>query len=165
MRTQTIFTSLLLAGAGAALATAAVTARNAAAGRASRAAADPPYRADLRELAEQSSDFRRVVFTGPNVQVVLMSLRPGEEIGEETHDVDQCLFFVDGAGESVIAGKSATIAADDVLCIPAGTRHNIRNGKGGPLKLYTVYAPPEHAPGTVHHTKRDAERAEHEHTD
>ena len=109
------------------------------------------------------TDFRRVLFTGPNMQLVTMSLHAAEDIGEETHAADQCFFFVEGKGESVIAGKVTPITGRDVVCVPAGTRHNIRNTGDKPLKLYTLYAPPQHPAGTVHPTKADAERAETKH--
>jgi mannose-6-phosphate isomerase-like protein (cupin superfamily) len=120
-----------------------------------------PFTGNVGSLAEQSSDFRRVLFTGPHMQLVTMSLQPAENIGEEVHRaVDQCFFLVDGKGESVIAGKATPFNKDDAVCVPAGTRHDIRNTGDKPLKLYTLYAPPQHPAGTVHHTKADAERAE-----
>jgi mannose-6-phosphate isomerase-like protein (cupin superfamily) len=131
----------------------------AAAARAS-AAGEPPFRGDIQKLTQQNSDFRRVLFTGPNLQLVAMSLRPEQDIGEEIHPVDQCFFFVDGTGQSVVAGNAAPVAQHEVLCVPAGTPHNIRNTGRKPLKLFTLYAPPQHPAGTVHHTKADAQRSE-----
>ena len=118
------------------------------------------FRADIDKLTQQNTDFRRVLFTGPSLQIVAMSLREREDIGEEVHDVDQCFFFVNGEAEVVVKGKPARMPPDSVLCVPGGTRHNIRNAGGRPLKLYTLYAPPQHPARTVHHTKADAERAE-----
>jgi len=84
-------------------------------------------------------------------------------IGAEAHPVDQCFFFVEGEGESVVAGKTGKLQDDDVLCVPAGMQHNVRNTGRKALKLYTLYSPPQHPPGTVHHTKADAEAAEAKH--
>jgi mannose-6-phosphate isomerase-like protein (cupin superfamily) len=123
-------------------------------------AEEAPFRGDIVKLTEQNTDFRHVLFTGHNVQVVAMTLRPGEDIGEEVHKVDQCFFFVDGAAQTVVGGNNATMGKGGALCVPAGTRHNIRNLGREPLKLYTTYSPPQHPPGTVHHTKADAQRAE-----
>jgi mannose-6-phosphate isomerase-like protein (cupin superfamily) len=124
------------------------------------AKAPAPFQGDIEKLTKQSSDFRRVLFTGAHTQIVAMSLRPGEEIGAEVHNVDQCFFFVDGEGQTVIAGKTSSVEEDDVACVPAGVRHNVRNTGHESLKLYTTYSPPEHPPGTVHHTKAEAEAAE-----
>jgi len=118
------------------------------------------FRGDIEKLTEQNSDFRHVLFTGRNVQVVAMSLRPGEEIGAEVHKVDQCFFFMKGTAQTIVGANTATLGRNGVLCVPAGTRHNIRNTGREDLKLYTTYSPPQHPPGTVHHTKADAERAE-----
>jgi mannose-6-phosphate isomerase-like protein (cupin superfamily) len=118
------------------------------------------FRGDIDKLTEQNNDFRHVLFTGHNVQIVAMSLKPAEEIGEEVHQVDQCFFFVKGTAQTIIAGRTSTMGGNGVLCVPAGTRHNIRNAGREPLKLYTSYSPPQHPAGTVHHTKADAERAE-----
>lgn len=122
------------------------------------------YADDVFGLARENEDFRRVLFTTDQSQLVLMSIGAGEEIGEETHDgVDQVLAFVAGAGEAVIEGKSLPVGAGSVVVVPAGTRHNFINRGGSPLKLYTVYTPPEHPDGTVHHTKAEADEYEREH--
>jgi mannose-6-phosphate isomerase-like protein (cupin superfamily) len=90
-----------------------------------------------------------------------MAIRPGEDIGEETHgDVDQSLFFVSGTGRAELNGEASAIAPNSLVVVPAGTRHNFINTGETPLKLVTVYAPPEHAPGTVHKTKAEAAAAE-----
>jgi mannose-6-phosphate isomerase-like protein (cupin superfamily) len=123
-------------------------------------AEEAPFSGDIVKLTEKNTDFRRVLFTGHNVQVVAMTLQPGEEIGEEVHKVDQCFFFVQGSAVTTVAGKDAKSSGGGALCVPAGTRHNIRNDGREPLKLYTTYSPPQHPPGTVHHTKADAQRAE-----
>lgn len=116
---------------------------------------------DIENRTEANQDFRRVLYTGPHMQLVLMSLDPGEEIGEEVHEsTDQFFRVEEGKGEVSIDGRSTQIESDDAIVIPAGARHNIRNIGEKPLKVYTLYAPPQHADGTVHHTKKDAERLE-----
>jgi mannose-6-phosphate isomerase-like protein (cupin superfamily) len=119
-----------------------------------------PFRGDIAKLTEQNTDFRRVLFTGHNVQVVAMSIPPGENIGAEVHTVDQCFFFIRGTAETTAGRDEATVGENGVLCVPAGTRHDIRNSGREQLKLYTTYSPPQHPPGTVHRTKADAQRAE-----
>jgi mannose-6-phosphate isomerase-like protein (cupin superfamily) len=119
-----------------------------------------PYRADVEKLAKQNGDFRRVLFTADHVQIVAMSLPANEDIGAEVHPVDQCFFIVEGRAETTIAGQAGTAKENDVVCVPAGLRHNVRNPGPKPLKLYTLYSPPQHPPGTVHHTKQDAQKAE-----
>lgn len=121
--------------------------------------------ADIEKLTEENSDFRRVLYTGKNLQLVLMALQPGEEIGEEVHDDRDQFFRVEkGKGEVRIDGNRSTIKSDDAIIVPAGARHNVVNTGDKPLRLYTLYAPPEHREGTVHVTKADAEAAE-EHFD
>ena len=121
--------------------------------------------ADIEELTEENSDFRRVLYTGTNLQLVLMAIQPGEEIGEETHeDRDQFFRVEKGKGEVWIDGRRSRIKSDDAIVVPAGARHNIVNTGEKPLRLYTLYAPPEHRDGTVHKTKADADAAD-EHFD
>jgi mannose-6-phosphate isomerase-like protein (cupin superfamily) len=120
---------------------------------------------DIEELTEDNKDFRRVLYTGHKLQLVLMTLQPGEEIGEESHaGTDQFFRIEKGKGEVVIDGKATKIKSDMAIIVPAGARHNIRNTGDKPLNLYTLYAPPEHVDGTVHATKADADAA-HEHFD
>lgn len=115
---------------------------------------------DIEKRTESNRDFRRVLYTGRHMQLVLMSLEPGEEIGEEVHeDTDQFFRVEDGKGEVTIDGRTTSIESDVAIVVPAGARHNIRNTGDDDLKLYTLYAPPHHADGTVHHTREDAERA------
>ena len=115
------------------------------------------YNQDVSKLAKENENFRQVLFTTELSQLVLMSVAPGDDIGEETHDdTDQILSFVAGSGEAVIEGESRPIAAGSVVVVPAGTRHNFTNQGGEPLKLYTVYVPPNHKDGTIHRTKQDA---------
>ena len=112
-------------------------------------------------VAEQSADFRRVLWTGAHTQLVIMTIPVGGEIGQETHEnTDQILTFVSGTGEAVVAGQIRQVAQGDLVVVPAGTEHNFRNTGVNPLVLYTVYAPPEHADGAVHATKEEAEAAE-----
>lgn len=113
-------------------------------------------------LAQRNEDFRREVFTGSYSQIVLMSLAPGEAIGEEVHEnVDQTLIFVTGEGKAVVGGETNPITVNTIYFVPAGTRHNFINTGSGPLKLFTIYAPPEHAPGTVFKTRTEAAAAHH----
>ena len=119
------------------------------------------YSTQIVEEAQKNTDFRHEIVTGQHSQVVLMSIPTGGEIGEETHhDVDQTLIFVSGEGEAVLDGVRQRVQANTLCFVPAGTRHNFINTGAQPLQLYTVYAPPEHAPGTVFHTKAEADAAE-----
>ena len=121
--------------------------------------------ADIEELTEENSDFRRVLYTGKKLQLVLMAIKPGGEIGEEVHeDRDQFFRVEKGKGEVLIDGNPSKIKSDDAIIVPAGARHNIRNTGDKPLRLYTLYAPPEHRDGTVHVTKADTD-ASGEHFD
>ena len=120
---------------------------------------------DIETLTEENGDFRRVLYTGKNLQLVLMALQPGEEIGEEVHnDRDQFFRVEKGKGEIVIDGVATKIKSDIAMIVPAGARHNVRNTGDKALRLYTLYAPPEHVNGTVHATKADADASD-EHFD
>lgn len=112
------------------------------------------------ELAKQNEYFRQTIVTGEHSQVVVMMLQPGEDIGEETHEGDQILFFVEGRGEAVLEGETSPVGPNDMVFVPAGTLHNFINAGGDKLRLVTTYAPPEHPDGTVHETKADALAAE-----
>jgi mannose-6-phosphate isomerase-like protein (cupin superfamily) len=119
---------------------------------------------DVIKLARRSEEFRRVLLTGKNMQVVVMTIPPGEEIGEETHEHgDQMLFFVDGRGDAVLEGETTPVEAGHLVFVPAGTLHNFVNSGDEPLRIVTAYAPPEHEHGTVHHTKEEADADEHDH--
>jgi mannose-6-phosphate isomerase-like protein (cupin superfamily) len=121
--------------------------------------------ADIEERTEENSDFRRVLYTGKNLQLVLMAIQPGDEIGEEVHDDrDQFFRIEEGEGEVRIDGNVSKIEGDDAIIVPAGARHNIVNTGDEPLRLYTLYAPPEHRDCTVHKTKADADASD-EHFD
>jgi len=112
---------------------------------------------DIEDLTTRNTDFRRVLYTGKYLQLVLMTLAPGEEIGEEVHeDHDQFFRVEEGEGEAVIDGQRHRIRDDDAVVVPAGARHNVINTADEPLKLYTLYGPPEHRDGIVHPTKDDA---------
>lgn len=118
---------------------------------------------DIEDLTEENEDFRRVLYTGRHLQLVLMALQPGEEIGEEVHpDNDQFFRVEKGEGEVWIDGQRTRIEDDDAIVIPAGARHNVINTGAKPLKLYTIYGPPDHKDGVVRATKAEAEaREEH----
>ena len=124
------------------------------------------YAGDIEEQTLKNNYFRQVLFTGKHAQLVVMSLKPGEEIGNEVHpNVDQFFRIEEGEAEFVLNnGKDKHIAkAGWAVVVPAGTWHNIiNNSKTKPLKLYTVYSPPNHPPGTIHKTKAEAEKAEEE---
>lgn len=120
---------------------------------------------DIEELTEENADYRRVLYTAKNLQLVLMALKPGEEIGEEVHeDGDQFFRIEKGKGEIWIDGVMSKVKSDMAMIVPAGARHNVKNTGEKPLKLYTIYSPPRHRDGAVFETQREAEAA-HEHFD
>ena len=119
------------------------------------------YVTNIEHETISNENFRRVLFTGPNIQLVLMTLRPGEEIGLEVHrDHDQFIRVEEGNGVVVLDGKKHELSDGSAVVIPAAVEHNVVNtSPDAPLRLYTLYSPPEHAQGTVHRTKRDADAA------
>jgi mannose-6-phosphate isomerase-like protein (cupin superfamily) len=118
------------------------------------------FNEDIVKRAKANSYFREVLATGPHSQVVVMNIPPGGDIGEEVHDdVDQMLVFVQGRGKAILNGQESTVGPDRLVHVPAGTRHNFVNTGAIDLRLYTIYAPPEHEPGTIHKTKAEAEAA------
>jgi mannose-6-phosphate isomerase-like protein (cupin superfamily) len=118
---------------------------------------------EIATVAEQSADFRRVLWTGEHTQLVIMTIPPDGEIGEEVHEEnDQILSFVSGVGKAVVSGRTKAVKAGDVVVVPAGKKHNFLNDGPNPLVLYTVYGPPDHADGVVHKTKEEADKAEAE---
>ena len=122
------------------------------------------YTEDALRLARENENFRQVLFTTERSQLVLMSLKPGEEIGEEVHEgTDQVLVFANGEGDAVIEGERNSVREGTIVVVPGGTRHNFVNTGSAPLKLVTVYTPPEHPDGTVHRTKKEADEYELEH--
>ena len=121
--------------------------------------------ADIEKLTVDNTDFRRVLYTGKYLQLVLMTLQPGEEIGAEVHeDHDQFFRIESGSGEVSIDGKRTPVKEDDAIIVPAGARHNVINTGDAPLALYTLYGPPEHRDGVVRATKAEAD-AKEEHFD
>lgn len=122
----------------------------------------PKFSGNIKKMAKENTDFRREILTNEHSQIVLMSVEPGDDIGEETHDVDQILVFVKGEGEAVLNGETSPIEKGSLVAVPAGTRHNFINTGDKPLKLFTLYSPPEEAPGTVHRNKAEALAAQQE---
>jgi len=116
----------------------------------------------IATVAEKNEDFRRVLWTGEHAQLVIMTIPPGGEIGEEIHAVDQILTFVSGVGKARVGGETRSVVQGDLVVVPAGRKHNFTNDGPNPLVLYTVYGPPEHADGAVHRTKEEADRLEEE---
>ena len=118
---------------------------------------------DINQQAIENINFRKVIYTGENSQLVLMNIAIGQEIGEEVHEkVDQILIFAKGKAESILDGVSEVVGEGDLVFVPAGTIHNFINKGDVDLKLYTIYSPPNHPEETIHKTKEDAEKAEPE---
>lgn len=124
-----------------------------------------PFTTDIEKMTVGNQEFRRVLFTAGHMQLVVMSLKPGEEIGWEVHDsVDQFFRIEDGQAQFQLENGHFDLEEDEVIIVPAGTKHNVVNTSDDEdLKLYTIYSPPNHPDGTVHHTKEDAEKAEEAH--
>lgn len=121
------------------------------------------YCDNIEERTVANEDFRRVLYTGHNLQLVLMTLKPGEEIGEEVHeDRDQFFRFEKGSGVVLIDGIENRVEEDFGVIVPQGARHNVRNTGSEPLRLYTIYGPPEHLDKLVKATKKEAEAAHEE---
>ncbi len=114
------------------------------------------YITNIEEAAIQNDMFRKILFTAEHSQLVLMSLKPGEDIGLETHRLDQFIRVESGRGTVCLNGVEYPLEDGTMVVIPAGTEHNVVNSGQESLKLYTVYSPPEHKDGIVHVTKRDA---------
>ncbi len=123
------------------------------------------YRVDIEDRTLKNEYFREVLFTAPHSQLVVMTLQPGEEIGLERHDdIDQFIRVEAGTGEALLDGQKHPLADGVAIVIPAGTAHNVTNtSKSEPLRLYTLYTPPEHPDGTVHKTKAEADEYEKHH--
>ncbi|MDP3958317.1 MAG: cupin domain-containing protein [bacterium] len=115
------------------------------------------YIVHIEQATRENSYFRKVLHTGKHSQLVLMSLKPGESIGEEKHTVDQFIRIEEGFGKVILDGRETSLAAEDAVVIPAGTKHNVVNTGKKELKLYTIYSPPNHIDGRIHKTKADAE--------
>jgi|SRR5579864_2189759 len=116
------------------------------------------YVADIKKAGKENDYFRNVIFTGAKSQLVLMSLRPDEEIGTEVHDGDQVIYLIEGKGFAVLDDVVQEIEKGSIVFIPAGLRHNIVNTDDKPMKLFTIYAPPQHAAGAVQ-PKKDKKEA------
>lgn len=121
------------------------------------------YHSDIEDLTTKNSNFRQVLFTAPHSQLVLMSLKPGEDIGLEVHDVDQFFRVEKGAGKAIIDGEEFEVSDGSAVVVPAGAEHNITNTGSEDLKLYTIYSPAHHPDGTIHKTKTEALKAEEKH--
>ncbi len=121
------------------------------------------YNDNIETLTIDNSDFRRVLYTGKHLQLVLMTLQPGEEIGSEVHDgIDQFFRFEEGEGVVDIDGVENRVEDGSGVIVPSGARHNVRNTGSAPLKLYTIYGPPEHQDQVVQATKEEAEKRHHD---
>jgi mannose-6-phosphate isomerase-like protein (cupin superfamily) len=119
---------------------------------------------NIEQITVKNEDFRQVLYTAKNCQLVVMSLKPKEEIGMEVHKLDQFFRVEEGTGEAVLDGVHTPISAGFAVIVPAGTNHNIVNSGSVPMKLYTLYAPPNHKDGVIRHTRAEAEKIE-EHFD
>lgn len=115
------------------------------------------YCTNIEELTLQNTNFRKVLYTDKKCQLVVMSLRPKEDIGQEVHDVDQFIRVESGQGEAIVNNQSHSLRDGSVVIVPAGTTHNIINSGEEDMKLYTLYMPPHHRDGVVHTTKAEAE--------
>ncbi len=121
------------------------------------------YKADIEKLTKENTNFRKVLYTGEQSQLVLMSLLPGEDIGSEVHpDNDQFFRFDEGTGKAVINGTEYEVSDGDAVVVPKGAEHNVINTGEGSLKFYTIYMPPHHKDGIVRNTKADATANEEE---
>jgi mannose-6-phosphate isomerase-like protein (cupin superfamily) len=120
------------------------------------------YCDDIERQTIDNEDFRRVLYTGKHLQLVLMTLRPGEEIGEEVHEgIDQFFRIEEGQGVVTIDGRENPVQDDFAVIVPSGARHNVRNTGTAPLRFYTLYGPPEHKHGIVQTSKAEAEARHH----
>ena len=122
------------------------------------------YVQNIESIAIKNKEFRQVLYTAKNCQLVVMALKPKEEIGAEVHKLDQFFRVEEGTGEAFLDGVSKKISAGFAVLVPAGMNHNIINTGSVPLKLYTIYSPPNHRDSVVHHTRADAEK-DNEHFD
>ena len=124
------------------------------------------YVENIEKRTLENEHFREVLYTDTRVQLVVMSLAPGEDIGEEVHELDQFIRIERGEGKTILDGVEHEVASGSALVIPQGTRHNLINTSATePMKLYTLYAPPNHKHGTIHQTKAEAQADEGEHFD
>lgn len=121
------------------------------------------YVTNIDKSTVENEDFRKALFTGSHSQLVVMSLKPGEEIGREIHKVDQFFRIEQGSAILNMGGKDYKVGKDSAFIVPAKTEHNVKNIGSEELKLYTIYSPPQHPAGTIHHTKSDAMETENKH--
>ena len=118
------------------------------------------FNKDMIATTTKNTFFQKEAYIDENCQIVMMSIEPGDDIGEETHDADQTTFFVSGEGSAVVDGHATKVSANHLIVIPKGAKHNIINKGEEPLKLFTVYSPPAEDPGVSHKTKAEAEEEE-----
>lgn len=123
------------------------------------------YISNIEKETIENNNFRKVLYTAKTSQLVLMSLKPGEEIGEEVHHLDQFLRIEAGKGKAVLDGIEHEIEDGSAIVVPAGAKHNIINGMDGEMKIYTIYSPPEHKDGVIHQAKEEAENDKEDHFD
>ncbi len=114
------------------------------------------YIGNIEKETKENENFRKVLYTAKNSQLVVMSILPGEEIGEEVHDLDQFIRIEEGKGVAVLNDMEEMLEDDYAVIIPAGVKHNVINKGETPLKLYSIYSPPEHRDGVVHKTREEA---------
>lgn len=123
-----------------------------------------PYVKNIEKETLENDFFRKEIFTGEHLQITVMSINPGEDIGVETHPTtDQFLRIEQGSGKAIIGGQEYEVSDDFAITIPAGMEHNVINTGDVAMKLYSIYTPVEHPVGTIHETKADADAAEHAH--
>jgi mannose-6-phosphate isomerase-like protein (cupin superfamily) len=118
------------------------------------------FNKDMIDLATRNTFFQKEVYRDSKIQIVLMSIPAGEDIGMETHPADQSTFFVSGDGQAIVDGQSTKVGPNHLIVIPKGAEHNIVNKGTGELKLFSIYAPPAEPAGVSHKTKAEAEEAE-----
>lgn len=123
------------------------------------------YIDNIEKATKENTNFRKVLYTAAHTQLVVMHLNPGEEIGEEIHELAQFIRVEEGKGIAVLDGVTTNIEDDFAVIVPAGAKHNIINTGAEAMKLYTLYSPPEHKDGTIHVTKADAEADTADHFD
>jgi mannose-6-phosphate isomerase-like protein (cupin superfamily) len=124
------------------------------------------YIIQIEDATRKNTNYRQVLFTAQHSQLVLMNLKPGEEIGEEVHELDQFLRFEEGEGTVILDREKHAVSDGFAVVVPAGTRHNVINsGRTADLRLYSLYSPPEHKDGTIHKTKREADADRDHHFD
>lgn len=122
------------------------------------------YVTNLEKESKENTDFRRVLYTANHSQLVLMLLQPGEEIGEEVHELDQFIRVEKGEGKAILDGVEYEVGDGFAIVVPQGTRHNVVNTGAGEMKLYTVYSPPQHKDGVIHKTKAEAQSDDEHYT-